>query len=247
MPKRILLHPVLKNVEYASIKRKGKAVLEIPGSDLVNIAWRDFQIYVGKKIGIGKFAFTIKFKNSGELYTGMTNAVDLDLSVSKSDDNEALETVLNAFKGFKAELANATQSGGVTVEMLLSSTKQGYDTQLDFLRQQVTDKVVIITELKVEVKDLNLQLDKSDIIIQQLEVKTGYTQYFDPISKMLIAKFGAGKPVKLGESDPSGIPMEVLEVLGIVDYTEILPEDLDKIVQLLKRYITATNLPLKGQ
>ena len=84
---RILKHPILKNVEYASLKRKGKPVLEIAGIDLQNVSWRDFQIFVGKKIGVGRFAFTIKFKNNAELYTGMTNAVDLDLAVNKTNDS----------------------------------------------------------------------------------------------------------------------------------------------------------------
>ena len=142
---------------------------------------------------------------------------------------------------------NATQQGGITYEMLLASTKQGYDTQVDFLKQQITYKDGSITELKLEIKDLNDELSQTDITIRQLEQKSGYNQYLEPISKLLLAKFGGGKPVKLGESDPSSIPLELLEVLGVIDFTKIQPDDLQKMIQLLSQYITATNLPLKGQ
>ena len=246
---RILKYPVLKNVEYATIKKRGKVVLELDGKDLgSSIKWRDFQIFIGKRVGIGRFAFTIKFVNEAELYTGQTNGVDPDISIEKSNESDSIiEQVTSAFKSLESKLNNATQSGGITYEMLLQSTKQGYDTQVDFLKQQIVYKVEIISDLKIEIKDLNDELTKTDIIIRQLEIKTGYNQYLEPISKLLIAKFGGGKTVKLGESDPSGIPLEVLEVLGIIDYTKIQPDDLQKIVELLKQYITATNLPLKGQ
>lgn len=245
---RILKHPVLKNVEYASIKRKGKAVLEIQGNDLNNVAWRDFQIYVGKKIGVGSFAFTMKFKNNAELYTGRSNAVDLDLSVAKSDDSDLMISQMQtSFKSLESKLDNATQSGGITFEMLIDSTKRGYDTQVDFLKQQIVYKVEIISELRIEIKDLNKELEKTDITIRQLEIKTGYGQYLEPLTKVLIQKFGAGKPIKLGESDPSLIPDELLQVLGVIDYTKIQPEHLNKMISLLRDYIVVTKLPLKGQ
>ena len=245
---RILKYPILKSVEYATIKKRGKVVLELDGKELgTSIKWRDFQIFVGKKVGVGRFAFTIKFLNQAELYTGQTNGVDPDISIPKSDD-EALKEVLSAFKGFELKLNNATQSsGGITFDMLLASTKQGYDTHVDFLKQQIVYKDGSITELKIEIKDLNDELNQTDLTIRQLEQKSGYNQYLEPISKLLLAKFGGGKPVKLEESDPSAIPMEVLQVLGVIDYSKIQPEDLNNMIQLLQKYITATNLPLKGQ
>ena len=246
---RILKHQVLNNVEYATIKRRGKVLLEIPGDDIgKKINWRDFQIYVGKKIGAGRFSFTIKFKNSGELYTGQTNAVDPDIDIAKSNESDSiLEKVTTVFKSLESKLNNATQSGGVTYEMLLTSTKQGYDITVDFLKQQLTFKDGTISELKIEIRDLNSELDTADVTIRQLEQRTGYNQYLEPISKILFAKFGGGTPVKLEDSDPSGIPPEILQVLGVIDYSKIKPEDLQKMVQLLQQYISATSLPLKGQ
>lgn len=245
---RRLKHPVLKNVEYASIVRNGKSVLEIDGKEIVNIAWRDFQIYVGDKIGVGRFHFTIKFKNNDELYTGTTKGIDPNINVVKSDESDSIiKTVTDAFKSLESKLNSETQKGGITYEMLLSSTKQGYDTQVDFLKQQITYKDGSILDLRIEIKDLTAELIQTDITIRDLEKQSGYAQLLEPVGKMLLAKFGAGKPVSLGESDPSAIPNEVLEVLGIIDYTKIQPVDLNKIINLLKQYITATNLPLKGQ
>jgi len=245
---RILKHPVLKNVDYASIVRNKKSVLEIEGKELEGTAWRDFQIYVGDKIGVGRFHFTIKFKNNAELYTGTTKGIDPNVNIVKSDESDTvIKTVTDAFKSLESKLNNATQQGGITYEMLLASTKQGYDTQVDFLKQQITYKDVSIIELKVEIKDLNSELNETDITIRQLEKQSGYNQYLEPVTKILLAKFGAGKPVALGESDPSAIPNELLEVLGVIDYKKIQPDDLNKMIQLLHQYITATNLPLKGQ
>ena len=202
---RILKHPVLNNVDYASIVRNRKSVLEIEGKDLEGIAWRDFQIYVGDKIGVGRFHFTIKFINNAELYTGQTKGIDPNVSIVKSDDSDKKirDQVLESFKSLEAKLNNATQQGGITYEMLLASTKQGYDTQVDFLKQQVTFKDGTISELKIEIKDLNNELDKTYITIGQLEQKSGYNQYLEPISKLLLAKFGSGKPVSLKDSTPS--------------------------------------------
>jgi hypothetical protein len=54
-------------------------------------------------------------------------------------------------------------------------------------------------------------------------------------------------PVKLGESDPSGIPAEVLQILGTVDYDKLKtqPDEYNNILNYLRRYVSL--LPQKGK
>lgn len=245
---RTLKHPVLKNVEYASIKRRGKSVLEIDGKDLSNIKWRDFQVYVGDKIGEGRFSFTIKFNNNAELFTGMTNAVNLDMKIKKSDESDTIiDQVTNVFKSLESKLNNATQQGGVTVEMLLASTKQGYDTQVDFLKHQIVYKDGTIQEQKVEITKLELELGETDKIISGLEKKAGWQGILERYEPLLAGFLNKQKfPTTLGASDPEGIPQEILQILGTVDYIK-MKEDMEnykKVIAYLTQYVSI--LPQKG-
>ena len=73
-PSKVLKFPVLNDVDYVSIYRTGRSVLEIDGKDLEGKTWREFQLYLGERIPIGKCQFTMKFKKSAELHTGQVRA-----------------------------------------------------------------------------------------------------------------------------------------------------------------------------
>jgi hypothetical protein len=242
---RSLKYEKLINVEYASIVRNKKSVLELEGSSIEGMTWREFQIFLGEKIPPGKCYFTIKFKKSNDLYTGQIRAVSMDGTKLETTGNES--EVIKAFKSLESKLSNATSTGGITFEMLMSSTKQGYESQVSFLNQQIVYKDGRIQKLESEIDELENDLDTAEDQIRELQRSTGssFEKYIEIGEKLLSARFTPGKPVTLKESDASDIPAELLEILGAVDYSRIQPETLQKIISTLKQYISF--LPLKGQ
>lgn len=234
---RELKYPILKNVEYASLTKNGKRVLEIPGSDIEGISWRDFTIYIGKKLPPGKYGFTIKFKNNAQLYAGTTRAVTLD-PVEVPKDNY-IQDQLNELKKIIS-----SQSAYAGSDQAMVIVKQGYEMQIQFLNRQIESLERSVKKLEDEITELDEDLDECNIKLIQAEQKGEYTQYIPGALKLLQAKFGAGKTVSLENSDQSDIPAEILEILGTVDYSKIDPDSLQKIIQVLKQYISL--LPMKG-
>ena len=239
-----LKHEILKGVEYASITRQGKEILEIEGKDLENVKWRDFQKIIGARVGAGRCGFSIKFKNKSKMYAGTTKGVEAIMK-SNPSEKDILEVVTKKFTELEKRIDVTAKAGGVPVEMLLESNKLNFQARIDFLNERLAEKNITIAELKAEIKDLEKELDTLEDKIRELESQTGLSQYIDIGKKILEAKMGAGKPVSLEASDTSDIPPQILEILGAVDYSRISPEDLDQIVLGLQKYISF--LPMKGK
>ena len=61
---------------------------------------------------------------------------------------------------------------------------------------------------------------------------------------MLFAKFGKGEEItNLSASNPGDIPNEIIEILGLVDYSKIPNQQMQQIISGLRQYISV--LPLK--
>ena len=211
--RRILKHQVLNNVDYGYITRYGKTILEIEGKDLEGLEWRQFQKLVGSKIGAGRIGFTIKFKGDPEVYAGITKAVDLENKVPAPED-PGDKKIVQLFTDLKKDLERGISSGGVTFDMLLNATKSGYDTQINFLNQQLVFKDGVIKDLREDLRDSEEDLDDCSKTVKELEGKTGIGQYIGIAQKLLENKFGSRTPVPLESSDTSDIPQEILTVLG---------------------------------
>ena len=234
---RELKHPILKNVEYGSVTKNGKRVLEIPGSEIESLSWRDFTIYIGKKLPPGKYGFTIKFKNDAKLYSGTTRAVTLDPVDIKKDN--FIQDQLNELKKIIA-----TQSAGGSNETVVLILKQGYEMQIQFLNRQIELLEKNNKNLEDEIDEVEDDLDECQNKLKEALSKSEYTQYIPGALKLLQAKFGGGKAVSLENSDQSDIPTEILQILGTVDYSKIDPESMQKIIEGLRNYISL--LPIKG-
>lgn len=238
-----LKHEILKNVEFATIKRRGKVVLELSDKDFgPALPWRDFQKLIGSKIGTGIFYYTIKFKKNPELFNGKTNAVDLE---GKIDDvvKGDLEGVLRKMQDLETKITSMGK-GDLNVDMLLQNMKLGHDNQIQF-------KDMVIADLKEKYNELKKDLDASEHELEDclhanksLEDKTGFKQYLEIGSKLLDARLGKGAPVSLEASDPTDIPQEILEVLGVVDWARIDPDGVEAITKQIKNYISF--FPIKG-
>lgn len=236
---RVLKHETLQNVDYAYITRRGTQVMEIPGKDLEKVKWRDFQKMVGEKIGSGTFGFTIKFKGSGELYSGQSKAVKFsDSTAIATEDPSMVKTVLEGFKELKKQLEQGINSGGITFDMLIGVTKQGYESQISFLNQQIIFKDGVIAELKEDLRDCENENSS-------LQSSGGIKEYLSVAKDLISARLAPTPQVNLQDSTPSEIPDDVLQVLGMVDWNRLDEETLAGIVDYLKKYIFKF-LPLKG-
>lgn len=237
-----LKFPVLSNVEYVSILKNKKSVFESnEGKEFEGMTRREFQMYLGERLPQGIYYHIIKFKNSGELYQGTIRTVKTGISKEENEMDEG--KILKEFQDLKKSLDKATDKGGISFEMLLASTKQGYEAQIQYKDSQIADKDKKIEKLEAEIDELENELDDCE---KQASQNSGLSSTIDVVQKFLAIKTGNVKPVTtLKESDQTDIPGEVLQVLGMVDWQKIDDASYQKIVAGLKQYITF--LPLKGQ
>lgn len=238
-----LKHEILKNVEFATIKRRGKIVLELSDKDFKSsLPWREFQKLIGSKIGTGIFYFTIKFKNNAELYNGKTNAVDLEGKID-NDPNIDLAGVMKKFQDLEDKITSLGK-GDLNVDMLIQNMKQGHDNQLVFKDMQIQDIRDKYNEIKKDLDESETELADCIKANKDLEDKTGFKQYLEIGKSLVEAKLGKGTPVSLAESDPTDIPPAILQVLGVVDWSRIDPDGIESIVTYLRNYLKF--FPLKG-
>lgn len=231
---RELKYPVLNNIDYCTITKNKKSVLEIDGKDLEGKTWREFQIYLGDKLPINKYYFTIKFKKGGEIYSGMTKAVSLDpkkLESNTMDENK----IISEFRSLKDALSKATNQGGISFEMLLASTKQGYEAQIQYLNSKIADKDELIREIKKEVDDLEDDLNECE---KESAKNSGIGQYLAIGEKILSMKFGKPGKVSLKDSDSSDIPDQILQVLGIINWQIMDQQNIEKIASSIQQYLS---------
>lgn len=245
--KKTLKFEKLVNVDYASIYRTSRSVLEIDGSEIEGKTWREFQIYLGTKIPPGKCQFTLKFKGSPELHTGQVRAVVLGepYQSNPKDEIKMSEQIIKEFSSLKEALSKATNQGGVSFEMLLASTKQAYEAQIQYKDQVISDKNDLIREIKKQVDDLENDLNDCE---KESSKNTSLSNYLAIGEKILSMKFGTPAKVSLKESNPSDIPDQILQVLGIVNWQIIDAENINRIASNIQQYLSA--LPkeyLKGQ
>jgi len=223
------------------------SVLEINGDDLEGKTWRELQIYLGERLPIAAYHYLLKFKQSAEIFNGRIRSVNVGKVINTDTGNKSMlddRNISQEFKALKDQLQKAVNSGGVSFEMLLASTKQGYESQIGFKDQIISQKDELIKELKKDIDDLEDDLQECN---KQLSSSTGIAQYLEIGQKLLNARYGSGKNISLKESDPTDIPAEILQVIGAVNWRDpqITPDLVTRIADGIKQYISL--LPLKGQ
>ena len=134
-----LKFPILNNVEFVSIFKNKKSVLESDGTEFEGKTWREFQLILGEKLPSDDYFFTMKFKNNPEVHTGKIRAASLNYKPLESNSMET-DKIITEFKSLKDALSKATNQGGVSFEMLLASTKQGYEAQVTYLNLKYQTK-----------------------------------------------------------------------------------------------------------
>lgn len=244
MAQQKIKFPILKNVEYFDVLQNKKLVKAFKGSDLEGLKWREVQEIVGKYAS-GQISYVFKFNDNPELHKGNMRPVNTDILKPNNQNDLQVQSLKTEIQSLRSQLDNASSNSGVTVEMLLSISKQGYETQIHFLNNEITRKDSFITKLESEIDKLNDELEKQDILIDELKSKTGLNQYLQLAQSFLNKKAGDTKPLTtLKDSNTSDIPERVMQLLGAIDWNEVSPEMLANIIHYLEIFIQ--QLPLKG-
>lgn len=231
---KALKFPFLNNLEFVSIFKNKKSVLESDGKEFEGKSWREFQLMLGEKLPSDDYFFTMKFKNKPEIHNGKVRAATL---INKTLESNSMETekIITEFKSLKDALSKATNQGGISFEMLLASTKQGYEAQIQYLNSKIADKDELIREIKKEVNDLEDDLNDCE---KEAAKNSGIGQYLAIGEKILSMKFGSPKKVSLKESDQSDIPDQILQVLGIINWSIMDQENINKIANSIQQYLS---------
>lgn len=239
-----LKFPVLNNVEFIDILKNRTTLLSVDGKTVEGFTWRQFMAYVGEHLPVGVYHYSLKFNKSDDIYRGTIRAVNLkSKTTSLSMDSNEIVSVKKSIEDLNNKISNLkTDSPGM--DLIISLTKQGYESQISFLRDEITRKEKIIEKYEKDVEKLQDELDEADAMVDDLKSKTGINQYIAIAKEFLTMKAGNAKPISsLKDSDISDIPAEILRVLGVVDWSKVEPSILDEIVHYLKIFIQ--KFPLK--
>jgi len=225
--------PILKDVEYISIFRNRNSVLEIDGKDVEGITWRELQLYLGKFLSPGICQYTLKFKKSDVIHSGRIRATNM-AQPSKPESNPS-DDIIKEFKALKDQISKASDKGGISFDMLLNATKQGYEAQISFLNQQLQFKDQLLSKVEKEVDELEDDLNDCE---KESAKHSGIGQYLAIGEKILSMKFGSGSKVSLKESNTSDIPEQILLVLGVIDWQKVDSASIERIATGIQQYIS---------
>lgn len=234
--------PVLNNLDYVDIIRDKTHLKTYPGSEHEGIAWRDLQRLIGEDLGAGSYRYALKFKNKNEIFSGIIKGLNVSGKIIESKNSSTDIEI----KKLQEQIKSLGSGAGVSVELLLSMQKTSYETQVNFLNNEIQKKENQILKLENNIDRLEEELDNCGSIVEDLKSKTGVNQYLEIAQTFLKARMGNLKPVtNLKDSDPSDIPQEILDSIGLVDWSQVDPETLKQIVFYLNTFIQ--KLPLKGK
>lgn len=239
---------VLKDLEYISVIKNKRSVLEIDGNDaksLNNKTWREFQHYLGDKLSAGYYYYNLKQTTSPEIHSGTIRAVNKNPEVSLME-NEKIENKINDLNEKLQAIINSKDNIGFDV--LLESQKAGYEARIDYMKQQLLDKDIKIKELYKDIDDLEKEIDKLENKVTSTEKTAGWVSLFkqyEPLIQAGLAKAGVKAPTTKLASAPitgeHGIPDEIIGILAQVDYDELKksPENYEKILQYLNMAVSS--------
>lgn len=238
--------PILKDVEYFDIIKDRKTFKTFSGSEINNLTWRELSLLIGKSIPADTYHYTFKQLNNSEIFRGKIRVLGDVRNRLNENENKMTEKIQTELNSIKATLTAAGQNSGISVDMLLSITKQSYETQINFLNNELQRKENLISKLETEIDKLNDELIECDAQIDELKSKTGINQYLELAQTFLNSKIGTAKKIEtLKDSNPNDIPERILLILGAVDWSNVPANVIDSIINYLEVFIT--KLPLKGQ
>lgn len=239
-----LRFPVLKDVEYIDLIKNKEAKLTIDGKTVEGKTWREFQKYLGTKLPERTYNYVIKIKNDNKIYKGLVRTVGIMKNEDKKGQ-DGLVIIQSEIKELNEKIGSMSSGNGISVDTLISITKSSYETQLKFLGMEGDRREAVIVKLETQLDDADKELGKCDTLIVDLKEKTGLTQYVTIIKEFLTMRAGSMQAVSLKDSDVKDVPAQIIEVLGVVDWSQVPDEVLKDITDTLRVFIQ--KLPLKGK
>lgn len=237
--------PVLKNVEYFDIIQNKTVIKTFTQDELENKTWRQVQELVGK-YATGSVHYTFKFINNPETHKGLIRSINKNFD--KDPGNGLVNKLVGEIEDLKIKLNAAGSGSGVTVDLLMSITKQSYETQITFLNNEVNRKDILIAKLETTIDKLNDEISSQDETISKLQSKSGLTQYLPLITSFLNKKIpglaAAEKITTLKDSNTSDVPGRILELIGAVDWQRVDEKIITEIINYMEIFLN--QLPLKG-
>jgi len=235
--------PKLDLFEYFDVIKNKQSILNYTNQELIGLNWRDLQLKLGSKVPSGLYHYCFKIKNDDTVYKGQIRAIGK--TVLNEKPLLADTVFVSELNSIKEQIKNIGQSNGVSVDLLLSVTRQGFETQIGFLNAELTRKENNITKLESTIDKLNDELNNADEQIEELKSKTGVNQYLELAQTFLASKIGTAKKITtLKDSDPQDIPKQILLILGAVDWSQVESNVINEIIKWLEIFVT--KLPLKG-
>jgi len=242
MAKNTLRFPVLNDVDYLDIVKNGQTLKSFNKKETENLSWRNLQKKCGEYTS-GMVNYTLKFNNSPELHRGTMRVIN-EIKSGAAPVDEKNNLLLNQIDALNTKINSISAGSGVSVDLLLSISKQSYETQINFLNNELTRKENYNDKLQKKIDDLETELNSCYEVIEDLKSKTGINQYLEIGKMFLSSKMPGAKLNSLKDSNASDIPEKILLILGAVDWSQVPSDVLNTIIQYLEMYIT--KLPLKG-
>lgn len=235
----------VKKCEYFDVVKNSIAVATYH-DEINNLSWRELQNKIGDEHGGGLYHYSFKQVGLAELNRGTIRGI---VTKIKSDDPNAsqIELLKNQITGLTQSINKEKQNlGGMGIDFLLNVSKQGYETQIKFYEVELARRQSIIDKLEKEIEELEKELDKAYRLVEQSKETSGIEKVLTMIEpfKAMIGKKTSLPVESLASSNTSDIPGEILEILGMVDYSKIPAEQLEKIINTMKMFVH--QLPLKG-
>jgi len=239
--------PILNNIDYIDVTRNKqvlKRYLVIPDG----MKWREFQELVGKEYGSGKIYYNI-FEKNGKRHSGVTNAISMSPEI-KFNPDIGLKEVQKSLQELQNKINSKTES--FSTQMLIDLTKQGYEQRISYLDIQIVERTTLISKLEIKLDSVERELTEAYETIDSLEGQTGWVgllNQYKPLIEAGLIKLGAKNiPVtKLSGDIQTSIPVEVLEILAMVDFDKVKTnlEGYNQALSYLSLYVST--LPQKGQ
>jgi len=244
LPKNALKFPYLDKVEYFDLIKHKKTLKTFTGKEINGLSWRDLQKKAGLFTGETVCNYSLKFENDNNINRGTIRIIST-LPAPSDEKNNNNQNVLFEIESLKNKISNAAQSSGISVDLLLSISKQSYESQISFLNQEIIKKDNLITKIENKIDSYEDELNNCYETIDDLKSKTGVNQYLELAQTFLQSKIGTAKKItSLKDSTPQDIPQKILLILGAVDWNEVPDDALANIINYLEIFIT--KLPLKG-
>ena len=239
--------PVLKKIEFFDLTKNGTLVRTYSGDELEGVKWRQMQNKIGDELGPGLYNFNFKHVNKPDLHKGTIRAVPTITKPIDSNDGEVskLKNQLDVLNKRLVDLGRDS-GGGVGVDVLLQVTRDSFTTQIDFYKAEILRKELLISKYEAEIETLNKENDDLTNQLNQNQSPSIIDKTLEAVAMLTkMRNTNVSPAISLKDSDTSDIPKEILDVLGLVDYTRVTQEQIDKIVSYMKMFVN--NFPLKGQ